>query len=117
MVPSADSKNKSSFSAEQMRRLANDIGVSGDSSSFDEVYREWTEFQLEDTPLPNSFNADEYWNNSAKQLFPHLTVLMRALLCMPYSNAASERVISMLKKVLTAAFRLVCRLHQLSSSH
>lgn len=43
-----------------------------------------------------------YWGNSrTAEYYPTLTRVMRVLLSIPHSNASSERVFSMLKKIVT----------------
>ncbi|KAJ7341619.1 hypothetical protein JRQ81_005941, partial [Phrynocephalus forsythii] len=45
---------------------------------------------------------DTFWGLLGKEVrFSELPRLMKALLCLPHSNASSERVFSMVRKIVT----------------
>ena len=71
--------------------------------------QEWLDYQLmEDAELPTQEPLDHFWGTVSKlkladgtTRFPTLGKLMKALMCIPHSNASSERAFSMMKKVTT----------------
>ena len=76
----------------------------------DELLEEFAAFPLTpDDELPAASTPDEQWaaigklqvHTTASLLFPHLSALAKALLCIPNSNAAPERTFSMVRKIFT----------------
>lgn len=52
--------------------------------------------------LPQEDRIDRFWGLVGKDLrFSELTRLMKALLCIPHSNASAEKVFSMVRKIVT----------------
>lgn len=107
MVPAADPLQRDKYTATQVRDLASKLMYT-DSESLDAVYTEWSGYQLDDTPQPPTYNIGNYWSQAETQ-FPKLAALMKALLCIPHSNAQSERVFSMLKKIRTDQRSDLCK--------
>ena len=102
MVPSADIKNRQEFSATDIVWLAKETGVFLQSTDLDYLHQEWLSLQLEDIPEPSTPTSPSYfWDAKAYASYPKVTTLMRAILSIPHSNASSERVFSMLKKIQT----------------
>ena len=75
----------------------------------DKLSEEWTDFQLmNDEELPQSTDLATLWGLIGRlQLadgatrFPTLASFAKALMCIPHSNASSERAFSVLKKIAT----------------
>lgn len=108
LVPAADPSKKELFSPVQIRKLAERL-MSTDSDYLDSVHTEWVEYQLEDSSTPTlTTNLAKYWH-TAEINFPNLSRLMQTVLCIPHSNAQSERVFSMLKKVYTDQRSDLCK--------
>ncbi|KAF7198990.1 transcript variant X6 [Nothobranchius furzeri] len=72
------------------------------SLSEDRVREELIDYQVTDSKqLPQEDNIDRFWGLLGKDVrFSELPRLMQALLCIPHSNASSERV-SMVRKIVT----------------
>ncbi|KAJ7332053.1 hypothetical protein JRQ81_014233, partial [Phrynocephalus forsythii] len=52
--------------------------------------------------LPQEDKTDRFWGLLWKDVrFSELPRLMKVLLCIPHSNASSERVFSMVRKIVT----------------
>ena len=64
---------------------------------------EVVEYQVVDrAELPEEARIDRFWAIMGKDArFRNLSKLMKALLCIPHSNASSERVFSMVRKIVT----------------
>ena len=64
---------------------------------------EVVEYQVVDrAELPEETRVDRFWALIGKDgRFKNLAQLMMALLCIPHSNASSERVFSMVRKIVT----------------
>lgn len=106
MMPAADIRNRLDYSPNDIKWLASETGVFTSASDLDRIHQEWVDLQLEEfafdsTPTPSSFSPAKFWDGKALQHYEKVTTLMRALLCIPHSNASSERVFSMLKKIYT----------------
>ena len=66
----------------------------------DKLREELTDYQVADSKeLPQEQRVDRFWGLVGKdERFSQLARLMKALLCIPHSNASSERTFSMVKK-------------------
>ena len=64
---------------------------------------EVVEYQVVDrAELPEEARIDRFWAIMGKDArFKNLSKLMKALLCIQHSNASSERVFSMVRKIVT----------------
>lgn len=71
--------------------------------SEDRLREELTEYQVTDRQeLPQEDQIDRFWSLVGKDArFIELAKLMKGLLCIPHSNASSERVFSMVRKIVT----------------
>ncbi|XP_067935430.1 zinc finger protein 862-like [Watersipora subatra] len=107
MVPASDVNQKMSFKPDDIRWLAKELGIFTQPADLDLIHQEWVNLQLDDTPASQSTPA-KFWDAMALERYPLLTTLMRAILCIPHSNAATERVFSMLKKIHTEARADLC---------
>ncbi|XP_060124937.1 uncharacterized protein LOC118080162 isoform X1 [Zootoca vivipara] len=69
----------------------------------DRLREELIDYQLTDSKqLPQEEKIDRFWGLLGKDVrFRELPRLMKALLCIPHSNASSERVFSMVRKIVT----------------
>lgn len=67
---------------------------------------EYLDYMCED--VSECTNPEQFWGKSASINLPILCRLMRQLMAMPHSNAASERIFSMLKKVYTEQRPSLC---------
>ncbi|XDV29591.1 hypothetical protein PO909_032694 [Leuciscus waleckii] len=69
----------------------------------DKMREEFTDYQVTDSKqLPQEERIDRFWGLVGKDMrFSELPKLMKALLCIPHSNASSERVFSMVRKIVT----------------
>lgn len=69
----------------------------------DRLREEFIDYQVTDSKhLPQEGRIDRFWDLLGKDVrFRELTRLMKALLCIPHSNASSERVFSMVRKIVT----------------
>lgn len=69
----------------------------------DRLREEVVEYQvLSRAELPAEEEIDRFWGAMGKDgRFANLASLMKALLCIPHSNASSERVFSMVRKIVT----------------
>ena len=78
-------------------------------SCHDQLRDEFTDYQLmQETEVPREEEVDVFWGKvgqmrrlSGNQRFPVLSKLAKGVLCIPHSNASSERAFSILKKVKT----------------
>lgn len=105
LCPAANPANKTSFSFAQIRMLAEKL-LQADSQMLDQLYEEWLAFQLEDEVVECS-NIPAFWKTASKS-YPTLSIVMQAVICIPHSNATSERVFSMLKKIYTEQRSELC---------
>ena len=69
---------------------------------------EFLEYQLQDDEdLPKDKTIDKFWGCMGKKksagqfIFSNISKLMKSLLCIPHSNASSERTFSMVRKIVT----------------
>ncbi|XP_047206297.1 uncharacterized protein LOC124858342 [Girardinichthys multiradiatus] len=71
--------------------------------SEDRLREELIDYQVTDSKhLPQEDKTDRFWGLVGKDVrFSELPRLMKALLCIPHSNASSERVFSMVRKIVT----------------
>ncbi|KAL6487795.1 hypothetical protein MHYP_G00044210 [Metynnis hypsauchen] len=71
--------------------------------SEDRLREELIDYQVTDSKqLPQEDKIDRFWGLVGKDVrFSELPRLMKALLCIPHSNASSERVFSMVRKIVT----------------
>ena len=69
----------------------------------DKMRKEVTDYQVTDSKqLSQEDRIDRFWGLVGKDMrFSELSKLMKALLCIPHSNASSERVFSMVWKTVT----------------
>lgn len=70
----------------------------------DKLRGEFTDYQVTDSKkLPQEKRVDRFWGLIGRNetRFSELARLMKALLCIPHSNASSERSFSMVKKIVT----------------
>ena len=69
----------------------------------DSLREEVVEYQvLGREDLPQEARIDRFWAMLGRDgRFQNLVHLMKALLCVPHSNASSERVFSMVRKIVT----------------
>uniref|UniRef100_A0A1A8J949 DNA (Cytosine-5-)-methyltransferase 3 beta n=1 Tax=Nothobranchius kuhntae TaxID=321403 RepID=A0A1A8J949_NOTKU len=69
------------------------------SSSEDRLREELVDYQVTDSKqLPQEDNIDRFWGLLGKDVrFSELPRLTKALLCLPHSNASSERVFSVVR--------------------
>ncbi|XP_033028453.1 uncharacterized protein LOC117060345 [Lacerta agilis] len=69
----------------------------------DKLREELIDYQLtENKQLPQEGKIDRFWGLLGKDVrFSELPRLMKALLCIPHSNASSERVLSTVRKMVT----------------
>ena len=70
--------------------------------------RKFLDFQLlDDDELPRKKEVDKFWGSLGKKealgklSFQNVCKLMKAILCIPHSNAFSERTFSMVRKIVT----------------
>ncbi|XP_047236692.1 uncharacterized protein LOC124877498 [Girardinichthys multiradiatus] len=73
------------------------------SLSEDRLREELIDYQVTDSKhLPQEDKTDRFWGLVGKDVrFSELPRLMKALLCIPHSNASSERVFSMVRNIVT----------------
>ena len=69
---------------------------------------EWLDYQLEDVASEGVAPAQYWCSAKTTENYPNLSNVMRVMLCIPHSNASSERVFSMLKKIVTNHRSLLC---------
>lgn len=93
-APMVKPSKRTSYSISQVLSLANALGYQDHS---DDIEDEWLELLTEDEVCADT-DIEEYWGKAATSK-PHLSTMMMALMSVPHSNAASERLFSMLKKV------------------
>lgn len=67
---------------------------------------EWLEFAVDDDVLQDA-KPEVFWANS-EAAYPILSSVMHILMCLPHSNASSERVFSMLRKIHTDGRANLC---------
>ncbi|XP_060762129.1 uncharacterized protein LOC132871711 [Neoarius graeffei] len=69
----------------------------------DKLREELIDYQVADKKeLPQERKVDRFWGLLGKQqCFSEIARLMKALLCIPHSNASSERTFSMVRKITT----------------
>lgn len=108
LVPAADPAHKEEFSAHQIQTLAKKLNIHTDPEALDGVHTEWIQHQFDDDSPPSSGDVVSFWHQAAS-IYPNLSVVMKALLCVPHSNAQSERAFSMLKKVFTDQRADLCK--------
>lgn len=106
MVPVADPTKKDQFRAVQVRDLAERI-LQGSPEVLDNLQTEWNEFLMEEKPV-GVVDIPNFWKAASLE-FPNLATLMQALISIPHSNAQSERVFSMLKKIYTDQRADLCK--------
>ena len=106
LLPAADSSKKKQFTASQITALASKI-LSPSSEMSDNIYSEWNRYRLRNETCSESEALPSFWKTMGEN-YPYLSVLMQAVLCVPHSNAASERVFSMLKKIYTEQRSELC---------
>jgi hypothetical protein len=93
----ADQQKRDRFSVTEVRTLARKFQF--DDTEIDAVETDWRSFSSEvfdDETL--TVSPVDFWSKSS---YPTLASLMRIVLSIPHSNASSERVFSMLKKITT----------------
>lgn len=103
MIPAANPDRRDSYSAAQISELAKTTGIYTNSEDLDDIYQEWIAHQLEAST--SSASPAKYWHSCT---YPKLSKLMAALLSIPHSNAQSERVFSMMKKIVTDQRTDIC---------
>lgn len=106
LIPAADPTQKEKYSAKEIQDLAAKLSIITESEALDGVYTEWTQHQFNDDVIPG--DVVSYWEDMSSS-YPNLSVVMKALLCIPHSNAQSERVFSMLKKIYTDQRSDLCK--------
>lgn len=99
LAPAADIRNKMDFTPDQICTAARECGMYQEPGDIDKLHEEWLALQLDDLQAPQ--NPAEFWSSRTETIYPMLTPFMRAMLSIPHSNASSERVFSMLRKVFT----------------
>jgi len=62
---------------------------------------EWLDYLVMDVEARFEKNPELFWGHKSEDVLPLLTKLMRCLMALPHSNASSERMFSMLKKIHT----------------
>lgn len=72
----------------------------------DILREEFTDYQVKDSKeLTQEETVDRVWGlvgkSETETRFSQLTSLMKTLLCIPHSNASSERTFSMVRKIVT----------------
>ena len=71
---------------------------------------EWNRFALSDLQVGDDecqLDIAKFWS-SQRSSYPALSKLMCTVVCVPHSNASSERVFSMLKKIYTEQRSELC---------
>lgn len=100
MAPAAIPANRDTYTGNQIRDLAFSFNYT-DSIFLDQVVNEWTDFQLDDIGTEQQTAAEFWCQRTTRENFPSLSKVMLTLLCIPHSNASSERVFSVVKKIVT----------------
>lgn len=99
MAPAAVPKKRMDFSAQEICELARQC-YSTDPTILDAITGEWLEYQLD--CVEGEQSVVQFWSCArTEELFPNISKLMRIILTLPHSNASSERIFSMLKKIKT----------------
>ena len=94
LAPIVVPAKRANYSIAQLRSLVSALGY---QEYEDDIEEEWLELIAEDE-VCDDVNFEEYWGKAATTK-PRLSTLMMALMSVPHSNASSERLFSMLKKV------------------
>lgn len=74
----------------------------------DKLLSEYVEFLLEEPQTISTEHIPQFWCKSG-EIYPTLTKFIKALMTFPHSNASSERVFSMLKKIHTEQRSNLCK--------
>jgi hypothetical protein len=96
LLPIIDPKNRVKYKPSHIVTLAKALAFS--ATEVESMENEWLDFLAEDE-FEGSPTA--CWGKVAMASVPNLTKLLRALMTLPHSNASSERVFSMLKKIFS----------------
>lgn len=96
MVPIIDPKKRNNYRPSDVIRLGRMFELSPEELTA--VENEWLDYLAEDE-FVGSITA--CWGAGSMASRPNLTRLMRTVMSLPHSNASSERVFSMLKKIYT----------------
>lgn len=101
LVPAANPQLKMQYTAPQVCELAKSVSVAISSVELDRMADEWMDYQLDECGGDTTDVGGFWCSSSTHDAFPTLTKLMRIVLSIPHSNASSERVFSMVKKIVT----------------
>ena len=98
LIPAADLRKRDSFTAAQILQL--DAIVSQPAANIqDELLTEWNRFSLADLQVGDDecqLDIAKFWSRQHSS-YPALSKLTCTVVCVPHSNASSERVFSVLK--------------------
>lgn len=104
LVPVVDPRNRQKFTARAVRDFASELSFYKEPASLDSLQREFTTFLLDDDvddmEAVSGNSIIQFWIDR-ESTYPCLSAFIQALLVIPHSNAQSERVFSMLKKIFT----------------
>ena len=97
-APAAKPERREDFTFQQICELATSFSL---KLFLDVLAGEWVDFQLDDVGS-SDVSPSQFWSStSTNEHYPLLSELIRVLLCIPHSNAGSERMFSMLKNIIT----------------
>ena len=96
LVPIIKPTNRAKFTSGDVRRLA--IAFDFEEEEIEAAENQWLDYSAEDEFVGS---VTECWGIEAIESKPSLARLMHAIMSMPHSNANSERVFSLLKKIYT----------------
>ena len=74
--------------------------MSFDASVIDKISSEWIDYQLDDVHSGERSVAQIWCSSKTTELYPNHSDVMRVMLCIVHSNASSERVFSMVTKIM-----------------
>lgn len=80
--------------------LGKQLGLLDSCSKADQLSLEYTDFLVAPCDVTKSEDVLSFWSD-AESTYPLLVELVRLMMTFPHSNAASERMFSMLKKIHT----------------
>ena len=93
LIPAADLRKRDSFTAAQILRLAARVSQPA-ANVQDELVTEWNRFSLADLQVGDDecqLDIAKFWSRQHSS-YPALSKLMCTVVCVPHSNASSERV-------------------------
>lgn len=90
--------NRAQYTLSDVREIALAFPLS--EMEVDSIESEWLDFLSEDEPS-GVIDPAQFWGKANSFNKPNLCKLMQSLMALPHSNASSERMFSMLKKIFT----------------